>query len=292
MASIAIAFLCGCSIASAGCDLSGYDQTPPPAIRSDNRSAQFAWGSDADRRPNGQFWIWHYISNNHPTAGLGVNWQKASIRRHIATPLPPGETDCKQFFVNAVNDNPDDDAPILYGTNQQRQDAAVYVRKQPPSAGGGRRGEATSIIDTSFVDAGGKVQQVHVSVGSRQTDKGLLLEIDQTPNVVIAMSSLARALSSEQFQTLSQGFKEAVTLASFQDYTKRNALEALQGIFSTGEALERAKQEYVFIKSAPKVAVEIPASRVEQVPADLIVLNQGLQPVFATEIMLLVPSKG
>jgi len=132
---------------------------------------------------------------------------KASIRRHIANPLPADETDCKRFFVNAVNDNPDDDASIFYGTNQQRQDAAVYVRKQPPS-GGGRRGEATSIIDTSFVDSGGKVQQVHVSVASHQTDKGFVLEIDQTPNVVIAMSSLSAALSSEQFQTLSRGFKE------------------------------------------------------------------------------------
>jgi hypothetical protein len=296
MASIATAFLCACSIASADCDLSGYDQTPPPAIKSNNSSARFEWGSDADRNRLGQLWIWNYVKNNHPTAGLGVNWEKASIRRHIAHPLAPGETDCMRFFVNAVNDQPDDNAPIYYGTTQQRQDAAVYVRKPPPSAGGqqptpggGRRGEATSIIDTSFVDAGGKLQQVHISAASRQTEKGFILEVEQTPNVVIAMSSLPKALSSEQFQTLSLGFKEALTRASFQEYTKLNPVEALKGMFSADEAVQRARQDYVFIKSAPKITVEIPAPRVEEVAADLIVLDQKLQPVFATEIMLLVP---
>ena len=286
MAALGVGLLCACGIASAACDTSSFDRTPPPAIRADPATATLEWASDVDNL-NGQLWIWHYVKNTRPQP-LGLRWVKANIRRHLGNPLPPGETDCNRFFANAVNDTPDDDAPIIYGTNEQRQDAAVFVRRAAPQ-GNLQKGETISVIDTSFA-AGGKVEDVHVVVASRRTEKGLVFQLEQPANVVIAMSSLAATFSAEQFSVLSRGLDAPIAPANFQQYTKLDAAKALGGLFSDKELAERVKQEYVFFPPARKAAIEIPTVGVQQVSADLIILDRQLQPQFATEIIVLVPA--
>lgn len=166
----------------------------------------------------------------------------------------------------------------------------MYVRKAPANSQAPlRKGETRSIIDTSFADAGGKVQDVRVVVASRQTEKGFVFELEQPPNVVTAISSLAPALSSAQFEVLARGLDAPIGPASFQQYTQLDAGRALSGLFSEKELGQRLEQKYVFFPRARK-AIEIPAAGVREVSADLIILDQRLQPQFATEIMVLVPS--
>jgi hypothetical protein len=279
MMAFAFGFLCACGMASAECDTSTYDQTPPRAIRSDPRTSVLEWATDVDT-VQGQLWIWHYVKNPRPDA-LGVNWPKGGIRRQLGNPLNPGETDCNRFYTNAVNSVVDDDAPITYGTNQQTQPAAVYTPRHV------RGGPTKSIIDTSFADAGGKLQQVHVVISSRRTEKGLLLEVDQDANVVIAVSSLPEALA----QTSVVDDRRAQH-STFQQFAGDAATRALSGLFSAAELNRRVEQNYVFFPQTKQFIVEIPAATVDEVPADLIILDPKKQPIFATEIRVLIPSKG
>jgi hypothetical protein len=286
MAALGFGLLCACSIASAACDITTYDRTPPPAIRADPATSVLEWATDVDTL-RGQHWIWHYVKNTQ-SQPLGVRWVKADIRRHVTNPLPPGEIDCRRIFANEVADRPDDDAPIIYGTNEQRQDAAVFVKRQTPP-GPIRKGETRSIIDTSFADASGKAQNVHVVVATRRTEKGFMFEIEQSPNVVVAISSLS--FNSEQIGALSRGLEMTVVPADFQEFTKLDAVKALSGLYSEKELPQRLKQNYVFFPQAKKsAAVEILASSVQEVSADLIILDQRLQPQFATEIQVMVPA--
>jgi hypothetical protein len=56
---------------------------------------------------------------------------------------------------------------------------------------------------------------------------------------------------------------------------------------------QRVEQEYVFFPPKPNISTEIVAGRLDEVPADLLMLDQNYKsPLFATEIMLLVPSNG
>lgn len=169
MASALGIFLALCCSASAFCDLSGFDQTPPRAIRGnvDNQFARFAWASDVDTI-NGMPWVWNYIQNTETDRGVGVIWDKAGIRIPVTNPLPPGQAACNRFLTDALPAHPDTDAPIIYGTNRQEQMAAVYVAEKPAKA------EATrSEIQTSYTGEDGKPVDLAVTVATAQTSKDL-----------------------------------------------------------------------------------------------------------------------
>jgi hypothetical protein len=291
MPIISLAFLCACSMASAQeCDLSRYDRTPPRALQAENFSARFEWGSDVDTRFDRQLWIWNYVKNKHPDASLGFRWEKGEIRRALTNPLGPGKVDCRQIFANAVNDQPDDNAPIIYGTNEQRQDAAAYVKRSVAQSAQ-PKDDAISVVNTSFTDSSGKLQNVQVVVISQRTDKGIALTIKQTPNVSVAMSALAEYLPAGQFDLLT-AHVPPIPYAGFQEFTRLDAAKALGGMFSPEELPARMNQRYLFFPRAENVSIQIPAAQVMEVPADLIILDPKLQPLFATRIAVLVSTKG
>jgi hypothetical protein len=128
-AAVLVKIALGCGVALA-CDLSMFDKTSPTAVkdRVDNHFAKFEWASDADAS-QGQFKIWNYI-HNLGNAGLGADWDKGRIHIPVANPLPPGKPFCYRYLADLVTERPDADAPIIYGTNKQRQDAAAYVPRQ------------------------------------------------------------------------------------------------------------------------------------------------------------------
>jgi hypothetical protein len=209
------------SAASADCDLSTYDRTPPAAIRSglDNGIAHFEWATDVDT-VNGRNWIWHYIKNLHSDRGLGYQWPKADLRRSLGSPLDPGKTDCNRYFVTTQT-APDDNAPITYGTNESRQRAAVYAEAKAAAPGpgpgteGGNRGQPAgpadtpavpatgSIIETTYTTNAGSSESVRVAISTRQTnaDGQWLFEIDRTPNVIVAIAMM-KFFNSDQLKSL------------------------------------------------------------------------------------------
>jgi hypothetical protein len=107
--------ICGSS-AFAECDTSKYDQTPPAAITDqvNDGDVRFKWATDVDVS-GGRNWVWHYVANNG-NHGLGYKWPKAELRHVLGSPLEPGKTDCRKYFVTGPA-APDDNAPITYGTN-------------------------------------------------------------------------------------------------------------------------------------------------------------------------------
>ena len=66
--------------ASAGCDLAGYDHTPPTALRGgvSNPLADFEYASDVDivgHRPR----IWNYVLNRRTDRGVGITWARRKL---------------------------------------------------------------------------------------------------------------------------------------------------------------------------------------------------------------------
>jgi hypothetical protein len=283
---VLLACLCGSAVA--GCDLSGFDHTPPPAIKSqvDNQFAQFEWASDADTR-SGQQWVWHYIRNKG-TKGLGVRWPKAGIRQPLTRPLPPGEANCNEFPIDALAAKPDTDAPIIYGTNEQRQPAAIFI------ADNGSQKKAGAKIQSSYLNDEGKVVPVNVEVSMGATKSGFYFVVTHTPGLVIAMSGISKVFSQTQFEIMSSTYKEqrvSIAAMTFADYTKQDPKRLLAGMFSAEEIGEVSDQPYVFFRGNPKASVELPADSFRTVMSNMIVLDEALRPILATQVRLLVPGK-
>jgi hypothetical protein len=286
---VLITYACFATATAWPCDLREFDRTPPAAVRSEvhNRAAHFEWASDVDT-VNGRTWIWHYILNKRTDSAIGVTWKKAHIKRHLANPLPPGESDCNRFLANTVEDAPDTQAPIIYGTADASQDAAIFVEKQQSAAA------TTSIIETSFVNAKTKIlEKVSVYISTGPTPKGIGISIQQTPNVILALGSIGRALNSQQYDTLVAAAKSQdgrAERAAFVDYLKGAGTDGFQGLYTKDEVDAKLTGLFVFF-SGTKFGTEIQAERTERVAADLILLDRSdNRPLFATEVKMLLPA--
>jgi hypothetical protein len=153
--------ICGSS-AFAECDTSKYDQTPPAAITDqvNDGDVRFKWATDVDVS-GGRNWVWHYVANNG-NHGLGYKWPKAELRHVLGSPLEPGKTDCRKYFVTGPA-APDDNAPITYGTNDTVQRAAIFAETKVAET------QSTgSVIDTSYRTPSGAVEPVQVSISSTE----------------------------------------------------------------------------------------------------------------------------
>jgi hypothetical protein len=279
------ACLCNSSASAAGCNLARFDQTPPPAITRpvDNQFANFVWASDVDRI-DGRLWVWHYIENTHPTLGLGARWEKAGIYVPLTDPIVPGEAACNQFLADSVRNNPDTDAPIVYGTNEQRQVAAVYVADQP------QRLSSSSTITTSYVDQQGKRANLSVILASGLTDKGMYLQLEHPPDVIVGISGFPQSLSDSQFAAVARTARAEIS--PFSTFVKGNGKQVLGELYSSKQAEERLGEKFLFFTGAPgsrKTLVEIPARSTKKITADLIVLDSELRPLIASDVMVLVP---
>jgi hypothetical protein len=277
-----------CCAASADCDLSRFDRTPPAAIQDsvDNQFAKFQWASDVDT-VTGRPWVWHYILNNG-NRGLGVLWEKANIRIPKVRPLSPGSAFCNHFLADSVAQNPDTDAPIVYGTNDQTQQAAIYVADKPPKVG-----DTESSISTTYDSPDGKRVNVDVQLRSAVTGKGLYFELFHSPDVIVGVSGFPQTLSSQQFERLTASVNSqdaAVFRGTFFDYTKKDPAEAFAGLFHKDQG-PTSKTDFLFFSGGSKLGIEVPARAVQKVSADMVVLDKQFRPILATDVMLLAPAK-
>jgi hypothetical protein len=183
------------------CDLTNYDRSAPPAIRSevDNGSVHFEWATDVDN-VSGRNWIWHYIRNMHDR-GLAYRWPKADLRRAVGSGLAAGKIDCQRYFV-ARSTVADDDAPITYGTSSEIQRASVFIgdaksASVEPAAG--------TVVETSYENGLGSIEDVRVGiftqVGSSTTDR-LTLQIEKPNDIAVAISVAPKFFNLEQYNSL------------------------------------------------------------------------------------------
>jgi hypothetical protein len=273
------------SLASAGCILTGFDQSPPPAVKDsvNNQYADFDWASDADTTTAGVR-IWHYILNTG-TKGLGVDWDKAAIHAALANPIPPGKAFCNRFIVNAVAPNPDTNAPIVYGVSGQNQRAAVYVEQTAPKP------SASSTINSSYTDKGGNTIDVDVHVSSGVAKEGFFIQVEHSPNLVLGFSGLRQALSDSQFEVFTNSLKAQSAFASTEQFLVKLGPDNLEKMFADAKTGDRLREDYLFLRGSPKWRVEIPAKSLTKVQSDLVVLTNDLQPILVTNVGLVVPAR-
>ena len=300
-------------LAFADCDLSTYDRTPPRAIGSglDNGTAHFQWATDVDT-VDGRNWIWHYIKNLDASRGLGYRWPKANLRRALGSPLQPGKTDCNRFFVTS-GFNPDDNAPIIYGTNEADQRAAVYAESRAPKAAppaapatpstpvgssSSRQPATGSVIETSYSSGGGAVESVRVAISTSEgenTGDRWKLQLEMTQNVTVGVSMIQKFLSEPQFRSILDQFRNQsmkVDVVELQKITGQDDKRALAGLFSEAELSDHANQSYLIFPNggAPKASVSVSAPALQLISTDLILFDRDRRPYFATTVRLLVPN--
>jgi hypothetical protein len=287
MVSFAFFFYLFCAPASAFCDLKGYDRTAPAAIQGDvsNQFADFQWSSDVDTLYD-RTWIWHYILNRNDRS-LGAIWEKAGIRIPLLNPLPSGKAFCNRFLADSVLPKPDTDAPIIYGTNQQQQPAAIFVAEKPP-----KLGQTSSRITTSYI-RDGKSVDVDVVLATFQSPSGFFIDIEHSPGFVVGVSGISQALSSEQFATLAGSAEKQngfVARATFAQFTKSGTAQSLAPLYREQDR-PNEKTDFLFFSGPPAMKVEVPAKQIRKISADMIVLEQEtMRPIFATDVSLLVPA--
>jgi hypothetical protein len=285
------ALVLSCSCTAAACDLAEFDRAPPPAIRSSvtNQFAHFEWASDADKLPSGA-WIWNYLTNRG-AAGLGARWKKAKIDISKWNPLPPGETFCYQYLVDALREKPDTDAPIIYGTNDQRQEAAAYiadVRAASPT---------NAVIQTTVIDSSGKRRPVRIDLSTSPTDGGFTFSLDHasSSDLIVGISTLSTALNKSQIESIMVDVKKQtggnVELASLAKFAGDNADKFVATAFLTPEETkERLTETYLFFSNAGKVGVKVQEKSPQQREAEVILLDKDRRPLFAVSVTLLAPS--
>jgi len=283
-----VEFFCSCGLAIAGCDTREFDRTPPAAIVSevDNQFAKFQWASDADLLYGGQPWLWHYIWNKSPDVGIGVKWEKAGIKFPTTAPLPGGEKFCNRTLVAAFRPQPDTNAPIVYGTNSQRQDAAVFVEDKNASLNTG------SIFDTAYVDQQGKKVDVHIGILSQRIDSGYNLQLETVPDLTVAISTLSDKLNRAELVSL------AASAASQKVEVQLRTLGAagrelvgLSELFSPPELVNHLKRDYFFFRGARKAVFVVETPAVEKVKADIVVFDDAARVIFVSNIEILAPQR-
>lgn len=289
MASSIPLFLSLLCSAGAQCDLSGYDNGPPPAFKGtvNDNYAQFDYGSDVDPQ-NGQFRVWNFILNRRTDKGIGAKWPKAGIGINLLNPLPPGMAACKIFTTAQVLT--DSDAPITYGTNSQSQPATVYV-PEPQR----KLGSTVSSIRTSYTGDDGKAVDLNVLVAAFQTDGGISFNIEHSSSFVVAIAGLAEVLTAQQIEAMSHMAKSQnanVEQATYFEYTKEESPTALASLFDP-EKGPNLKTHFLFFSGpSAKFGVDAPGSAIEKVLADVVILDaKNKRPLFGTNVSLLVPAK-
>ncbi len=282
----AICWVASSGVVSAGCDLSAFDRGTPTAFRAgvDNVFAQFDWASDADQWNDGRIRIWHYIKNNG-TRSLGVNWQKAGIRVPLLRPLPAGGIYCKLSFVDRVAERPDRDAPIIYGTNEQREEAVVFVSDEPPKTSVGSR------IDTTYQDENGATVPIQIGVSSGATKDGVFLMVDSNSHEFeVGFTKLAGAFSpAELAKTVAMGQKAVVT--TFGAYTKQIPAKTLGDVLSASELASFEKEDLLLLSGPGKKYFQISSSAATKLKAEMVVFDKNRTPITITDVTLFVPTK-
>jgi hypothetical protein len=288
MASAISTFFSLCCLASAQCDLTGYDSTPPPKLPGAvfDQYAHFEYASDVDATDGGELRIWNYILNKRNDRGIGASWPKAGIGLSLWYPLPPGQAACKYFPTEIIRK--DSDAPVVYGTNQQQQPATVYVAETRRDIG-----RAGANIKTSYADDDGKLINVNVSVSSYLSGKSIYITVEHSPTLIVGIAGLPRVLTQEQIEQISaaaKAQKAEVERATYYKFAGESPHKFLDEMFLPEKPPGEDTDFLFFSGQSAKVDVETDSS-IEKVSTDMIILDQKRRrPVFATDVSLLVPS--
>lgn len=285
------------------CDLTGFDQTPPPAMVNPEANAQsFDWGSDVDTiKGNRGLLFWHYIRNRVGNKPLWVTWNAAGLGTSAAMPLPGGGTVCKQTQVFFQIDHPPDiktivnnDAPILYGARGESQDASIY-RPVPPLVAQQPAGEPSRIrawfthLVGAYEDRAGAQHRIDVTIETSQVDGRYTIAItNSSGNAVVGISRLSELLKPDQFGLVTEAFRKQGAVVEPGTLPPPAA-----------EALFRPKVppegQYLFVGRIEKATASYAGSsgqipRLQ--PASLVVLDNERHPILSAGMALLVPSPG
>jgi hypothetical protein len=126
------------------------------------------------------------------------------------------------------------------------------------------------------------------------TKEGFYFQLDHSPDVIVGFTGLPSTLSKNQMETVlssvSQQSGGPARIATYADFTKDD-IKTLWLAYPSSQRAPDLKTEFVFFGGPKKAYVEIAAQAVENVSADMVVLDRQLKPLFTTDVTLLVPAR-
>lgn len=266
-------------------------------------SVQMEWATDVDA-DNGRTFIWNYIWNQGKDRVGPVSWPKGGITTTVWNPIPPGEAFCSRRYVLAASAQPDPDAPITYGTNEQQEPAAAFmplpfapttagierVQLQPNAVVGAQVG--VNLSWTIEGKEGAPSTPTNVDITSIRTTGGINVFVYFPRNVIIGITGLSEGLSKEGVEaviasTKAQSIK--TTVASLESYAGAKAAAMVEEAFSSPDAKSRAQGRLVFFEGGGKGIFTVQALAAVQQSAELVVLDSDRRPLMVGQTDLLVP---
>lgn len=205
------------------CSIDDFDKTEPHAIASSTSDliAKFKWMSDVEIE-NDLSWRCDCIVNKDDKGWSGT-WNKAAIVVPVAFPLPAGKEICRSTFLGQHLNDPDPDAPIIYGATNEVQQAAIYVRKEPEEAAF-LPNKWGSVLRTSYLTKEGKSALASVSVNLVRDEKGVYqFSVNPSPGIIATLAGVDRIFSSSQVTSLIM--KQGAQISDLQNWQEAGMIE-------------------------------------------------------------------
>jgi hypothetical protein len=230
------------------CSSLQIDKTAPPMISSTAQDlvSKFKWMTDVDV-VNGLSWRCDCIMNLD-VKGWSGSWTKAAIFVPLSHPLPPEAEICRSTFLGHHINDPDPDAPIIYGTTNEVQEAAIYIRQTNTA-----ESFWSSDLTTTYVNGDGKPLPASVSVDFVPDLKGgYQLKVAPSPGVTAVISNVDRIFSGQQAIVQLQNHNGA-SLISNLDSWRLGAVPFPTDVLAKGTSLivSQPFQETFYTVDAP-----------------------------------------
>jgi hypothetical protein len=262
----------------------------------DNTYAHFSYGSDF-LTDGDYYYAWNFIKNND-NQELAVNWEKAGIRQ-ISSPIAPSGLTCRMNPIGDRSDHSnfgryiDRDAPILYSSANQEQQAWVFAAPlaTPPTSSGGTSpppsgGPTQSLLPsslrkmfsrftTSYVDLKGGTRDVDVTIESALSCDGLHIGIVTNPDLTMGIANLSELLGPDRFKMAFEEFEKQGFDVHADTLVEYAGSEAAKRLLGNDE--RTANDTFLFLRGKNEGEVVIPLAagmQLERKTSTMVLLDQ------------------
>jgi hypothetical protein len=182
-------------------------------------------------------------------------------------------------------------APIVYGTNRQVQDAAAYVR-DPTSASLPTAEQAE--FNTSYINEKGESVRLGVVIYSAPVADGFVLNLSTTSETTIGISGIAQNLSEEQIVIATKQVAAqngSLQRASLRGFLGPQSEKFVGEVYPNTDIKAKLDDDYLFFTGTGKFFIRLASSKLADQTTSVIVLDKARAPLFASAVELVAPAK-
>jgi hypothetical protein len=304
MTMIFLAVALSSHLALADCD-DQFGRHPPPVDPvwappvDDLPFGHFEWGTDASRDRSRLWWLLNVIRNGTDGPPLVVDWQKGGITFPLGAPLSRGQPHCRSELLSLGSQlipTLDQNAPIIYSTNNRRQNAAVYAANTQTQ---NSPGAAATRVELTYRDVKGDDHPALVYVYSSEgpvragDPRTISVAVEKNPELTVGISELVEAVNADQLSSIRRSFQAQGFSVEVATLTEFAGADAVKQIFWSGSNAA-PNGRVLFLSKGNKATFDYRIenrSGVKERSAAIFIFDPSKRPIAADKINLLVPQE-